>query len=220
MSGLDALDHLVRPAAGAPEGALVLMHGRGTSEQDLFALLDVFDPQRRLVGLTPGGPLRVAPGGRHWYSARRVGFPEPDTFRSGYDRLAGWIDSIHGELGVPIGRTILGGFSQGAVMAYALSLVAGRPAPAGILALSGFIPTVDGYDIVLDGREGFPVAIFHGEHDPVIGVEWGHSARDALEAAGAAVTYREAPVPHTLDPRELPVYTEWVRRTLTPAATG
>jgi phospholipase/carboxylesterase len=217
MSGLDALDHLVRPAAGQPQGALVLLHGRGTSEQDLFPLLDVFDPERRLVGLTPGGPLRVAPGGRHWYSVRRVGFPEPETFRAGFEQLAQWVGALPAELGVPIERTILGGFSQGAVMAYALGLVEGRVAPAGILALSGFIPTVDGYPIDLDEREEFPVAIFHGAQDPIIGVEWGRSARDALQAAGAAVTYREAPVPHTLDPRELPVYTEWVADTLPPA---
>jgi phospholipase/carboxylesterase len=219
LSALDALDHEVRPAAGEPQGALVLLHGRGTSEHDLVPLLDVFDPERRLVGLTPGGPLHVAPGGRHWYSVRRIGFPEPETFRSGFEQLSGWVDAIASELGVPLERTILGGFSQGAVMAYALSLVEGRPAPAGILALSGFSPTVDGYPIDLEGREGLPVAIFHGAHDPVIGVEWGRSAREALEAAGAAVTYREAPVPHTLDPRELPVYTEWVDTTL-PAVAG
>ena len=220
MSELDALNHLIRPAAGEPEGALILMHGRGTSEHDLYPLLDVFDPDRRLVGLTPGGPLRLPPVGRHWYEVRRIGFPEPQSFRSGFERLAGWVDSIPAELGVRLERTILGGFSQGAVMAYALALVERRPAPAGILALSGFIPTVDGYPIDLDNREGLPVAIFHGTHDPVIGVEWGRSARDAFEAARAAVTYREGPVSHTLDPRELPVYTEWVARTLSPTGAG
>ena len=97
-------------------------------------------------------------------------------------------------------RTVLGGFSQGAVMSYALGLGAGRPAPAGVIALSGFMPTVEGFDLDLSGRRDFPVAVGHGTHDPVIGVEWGRDAQERLTAAGAAVTYREYPLPHSVDP--------------------
>jgi phospholipase/carboxylesterase len=64
------------------------------------------------------------------------------------------------------------------------------------------------------------VAIAHGTGDPIIGVEWGRAARDALRSAGADVTYVESPVGHTLDPRELPRLAEWVRSTLAPAATA
>jgi phospholipase/carboxylesterase len=218
VSGLAALEHRTRPAAGEPGGALVLLHGRGTGEEDMFPLMDVLDPQRRLVGLAPGGPVSQPPGGKHWYAVRRVGYPDPRTFATTFAALASWIDSIPEELGVPTARTILGGFSQGAVMSYALGLAAARPAPAGILALSGFIPTVEGLELDLERREGLRVAIAHGTHDPVIGVEWSRAARDALRSAGADLTYVESPVGHTLDPRELPTLAEWVRRTLTPAA--
>ena len=218
--GLDLLDHEVRPAAGEPEGALVLMHGRGTSERDLFPLLDVFDPQRRLVGLAPGGPLMLPPGGRHWYALGALGHPPRDSFMPTFERLAKWIDAVADAFGVPIERTILGGFSQGAVMAYALSFAPGRPAPAGTLALSGFVPDVDGFELDLDGREGFPVAIAHGELDQIIPVQFGRAARDRLTEAGADVTYRESPVPHTLDPRELPTFTEWVRSTIVRSSPG
>jgi phospholipase/carboxylesterase len=210
----EPLAHHVRPAAGEPEGALVLMHGRATSEQDLAPLLDVFDPDRRLVGIAPRGPLSLPPGGAHWYAVQQIGYPDPDTFHATFERLSGWLDSTLAEHGVPLDRTILGGFSQGTVMAYALGLGRGRPAPAGILALSGFMPTVEGFELDLDNREGFPVAIGHGTLDQVIGVEWGRDARDRLTAAGADVLYREYPMPHTLDPRELPTFTEWVRKTL------
>ena len=67
----------------------------------------------------------------------------------------------------------MAGFSQGAVMSYALGLGAGRPRPAGIIALSGFVPTVPGFELDLAGRAGMPVAIGHGTLDQVIGVEWG-----------------------------------------------
>ena len=75
-------------------------------------------------------------------------------------------------------------------MAYALGLGAGRPTPAGIVAMSGFIPTVEGWSADLD-RPGLPVWITHGRRDPVISVEFAQAARDALTAAGADVTYRE-----------------------------
>ena len=97
-------------------------------------------------------------------------------------------------------RTVIGGFSQGAVMSYALGLGRGRPAPAGIVALSGFMPTVDDFELDLSGREGFPVAVGHGVYDPVIGVEWGRDANERLTAEGAAVTFREYPLPHSVDP--------------------
>jgi phospholipase/carboxylesterase len=195
--------HERRAPAGEAEGALVLLHGRGTSEHDLFPLIDMLDPERRLVGLTPRGPLALPPGGAHWYAVARIGFPDHDTFHSTYSLAADWLDTTLESEGVPIGRTIIGGFSQGAVMSYALGLGDGRPAPAGILALSGFMPTVEGFELVLEGREGFPVAVGHGTHDPVIGVEWGHDARQRLEAAGADLTYREYPLPHAVDPRFL-----------------
>jgi phospholipase/carboxylesterase len=208
---VEDLDHRVRPAAGEPEGALVLLHGRATDENDLFPLLDVFDPDRRLVGITPGGPLALPPGGRHWYAVRALGYPPPETFIPTYERLSQWLDAVPEAYGAPIDRTVLGGFSQGAVMSYALGLGRGRPAPAGILALSGFMPTVEGFELDLENREGFPVAIGHGTNDPVIGVEWGRDARDRLTAAGADVLYRESPMGHSLDPRELPTFTQWVR---------
>jgi phospholipase/carboxylesterase len=201
------MQSLYRQAAGDAEGALVLFHGRGADEHDLFPLLDMLDPERRLLGATARGPLSLPPGGAHWYAVRRVGYPDPETFHSIYPQLAAWLDGMLDEHGIPHERTVLGGFSQGSVMAYALGLGARRPRPAGILALSGFIPEVEGFELDLSAAAGLPVAIGHGTDDPVISVEFGRDARDRLVDAGADVTYRESPMPHTIDPaflRELP----------------
>jgi len=204
------------PAAGEPEGALVLLHGRGADELDLAPLLDVLDPDRRLLGVTPRGPLALPPGGAHWYAVHRIGYPDPGTFFPTLERAGAWLDALARDSGIPPERTMLGGFSQGAVMTYALGLGRGRARPAALVALSGFVPTVEGFRLDLEGDLP-PVAIGHGSLDPVIGVEWGRRAKEVLEAAGAAVTYRESPMPHAIDPRFARELAPWVAEALAAA---
>jgi phospholipase/carboxylesterase len=207
---IDLIEHQLRPVRGEPRGALVLLHGRGTNEFDLLPLLDELDPDRRLLGITLRAPLELSPGGFHWYLSRAVGYPDRDTFRETYGLLARWLGSLPQAIGVPWRRTVLGGFSMGAVMSYALGLSTGRPEPGGILALSGFLPTVEGFELDLHGREGLDVAIGHGSLDPVIPVEFGRDARRRLEAAGARVLYRESPIFHGIDPTFIPVLQAWL----------
>src|SRR3954468_12010505 len=214
MPGIDDLVHELRPASGSPEGALVLLHGRATSERDLLPLLDELDPERRLVGVTPRGPLSLPPGGAHWYKVRSVGFPGPETFLPTYERLSNWFDALPGALDVPPQRTGVGGFSQGAVMAYALGLGAERPRPAALVALSGFMPTVEGFALDLEGLDGYPVALGHGTFDPIIDARFGREARERLEEAGADVLWRESPVAHTVDPGFLPDLAGFVQNAL------
>jgi phospholipase/carboxylesterase len=194
---------VLREPAIAPAGALVLTHGRGADADDLEPLLDLLDPDRRLLGILPRGPLFLPPGGRHWYIVRQVGFPDPGTFLPAFEELAGHLDAILAEREITWEQTAVGGFSQGAVMSYALALGAGRPRPAAVLAFSGFIPSVEGFDLALADRAGLPVSISHGSLDPVIGVNFGRDARDRLTAAGLAVRYREEPVGHTISPGAL-----------------
>jgi phospholipase/carboxylesterase len=176
------------------------MHGRGADENDLAPLLTALDPDRNLLGLLPRAPLALPPGGRHWYGLRQVGSPDRETFLQTFALLSGWLDGVLEENGIAAERVVLGGFSQGAVMAYSLGLTAARPRPAAILAFSGFIPRVEGFELDLEGRAGLPVSISHGSLDPIISLEWGRDARERLEDAGLAVRYREDPVPHTISP--------------------
>jgi phospholipase/carboxylesterase len=139
-----------------------------------------------------------------------LGFPPPDSFLPTYEAASGFLDDLAAETGIPPERTVIGGFSQGSMMSYALGLGAGRPRPAGILALSGFFPQVEGLDIDLE-RPLPPIAIGHGVYDPIIGVEWGRQARNLLEQAGADVLYREYPLPHAVDPTFLAELRPWLR---------
>jgi phospholipase/carboxylesterase len=199
------LDHLLREPKGEPAGALILNHGRGADEHDLYGLLDELDPERRLLGVTPGAPLRgVPPGGRHWYLVPRVGYPDPATFHDAYGALTAFLDELLEARGVGWDRTLIGGFSMGAVMSYAVGLGPGRPSPAGIIALSGFIPTVEGWEPELEARSGFGVLIRHGCNDPVIDVTFARLARQLLAAAGLQVDYAETDAGHWLPPEVLP----------------
>lgn len=214
MAQLESIHHVTREPAGDAAGALVLLHGRGADEHDLLPLLDMLDPERRLLGVTPRGPLALPPGGAHWYAVRAIGYPDPDTFLLTYAALTAWLDGLLAQRGIAHDRMVLGGFSQGTVMSYATGLGVGRPLPAGLIGLSGFMPTVEGFGLEVERAQGLPVAIGHGTQDPVIGVEWGRDARERLEAAGAAMTYAEAPMGHQIDPGFLGRLGGWVREVL------
>jgi phospholipase/carboxylesterase len=188
-----------RPPAGKPEGLIVLFHGRGADERDLVPLFDMLDPERRFVGVAPRGPLSLPPGGAHWYVVERVGWPNPETFLPTYEAATRWLDGVVTDHQLSYDSVVLGGFSQGAVMSYALGLGAGRPQPGAILAFSGFIPNVEGFELDL-ARPGLRVAIGHGTYDPVIEVGFGRDARRRLTEAGIDVLYRESPLPHAIDP--------------------
>jgi phospholipase/carboxylesterase len=202
-----------RAAAGEPAGMLVLLHGRGADERDLLPVGDYLDPDRRLLVVSPRGPLSLPPGGAHWYVVRALGFPDPPTFLPAFAAASAWLDATVRDSGLGWDRVAVGGFSQGAVMTYALGLAAGRPRPAALIALSGFMPTVPGFELDL-ARPLPPVAIGHGTYDPVIGVDWGRQARAALEGAGAEVVYRESPMPHTIDPSFLEGLRPWLAEAL------
>jgi phospholipase/carboxylesterase len=209
------LTYLQREAAERAEGLLVLHHGRGTDERDLLGLADALDPRRRLHVVTPRAPLRL-PGssGYHWYLVPRVGYPDHDTFHGARAALADLHDGLWEETGIEPARTVLGGFSMGSVMSYAMALGGDRPPVAGILAFSGFVPTVEGWQPSFDDRHDTRAFIAHGRADPIMDVVFGRAARDLLGAEGLEVEYRESGVAHQIDPGHLPAAVDWVEMAL------
>ena len=212
MSGLTFQE---RPAAGAAEGLLVLHHGRGADEHDLLSLGDTLDPERRLHVVAPRAPLEL-PGwpGFHWYVVPQVGRPDPESWRAAFAALAAFHDELWERTGIGPERTVLGGFSMGTVMSYSLGLDAARPAPAGILAFSGFVPVVEGWAPSLADRPGLRSFITHGRRDPIMEVGFGRRASEQLEAGGLAVEYHESDAAHHIDPAHLPAAVDWVASTL------
>jgi phospholipase/carboxylesterase len=212
---MSALTYLERPAAGAPEGLVVLHHGRGADERDLLGLADVLDPAQRLHVVTPRAPLTIAGWpGHHWYVVPRVGYPDPETFFSARARLTDLHDELWETTGLGPERTIFGGFSMGSVMSYALGLGPDRPAPAGILAFSGFIPTVDGWMPSLPDRTDTRVFIAHGRYDQVMDVGFARKAKELIEVAGLPLEYHESDAAHHIDPAHIPAAVDWLAETI------
>lgn len=210
---MSPLVYAERPATGDPEGLLVLHHGRGTNEHDLLGLADVLDPAGRLHVVTPRAPMVIG-SGYHWYVVPRVGYPDPDTFKAAFEQLAAFHDELWQSTGIPASRTVLGGFSMGAVMSYSLGLPAERPMPAGILAFSGFIPTVTGWQPDPASRLALPIFIAHGRQDPIISVDFARQAHSLLEGAGLPVEYHESDAAHHIDPAQIPAALDWLGRAL------
>ena len=204
-----------RLADGDPAGLIVLHHGRGADEHDLLGLADVLDPGRRLHVVSPRAPLTL-PGwpGNHWYIVPRVGYPDRETFQAAFESLAELHDELWQRTGLTAKQTVLGGFSMGSVMSYSLGLAAERPAPAGILALSGFVPVVESWQPELESRQGVRAFIAHGRSDPVIAVDFARRARDLLERGGLDVDYHETDAAHHIDPAVVPPAVDWLGATL------
>jgi phospholipase/carboxylesterase len=201
-----------RPSAGDAAGLLVLHHGRGADENDLIGLADALDPERRLHVASPRAPLTLEGWpGHHWYVVPRVGYPDPETFWAAYNALADLHDELWESTGIGPERTVLGGFSMGTVMSYSLGLSGDRPRPAGILAFSGFIPVVEGWEPDLAGRAGMPVLIAHGSRDPVMEIGFARRAREQLEDGGLDVEYHESEAAHHIDPAHVPDARWWLQ---------
>lgn len=208
---MESLHYLERAPVGEPGGLLVLHHGRGTDERDLLGLADALDPEGRLHVVSPRAPLSL-PGspGFHWYLVPRVGYPDRDSFHAARRALAELHDRLWEQTGVEPERTVFGGFSMGSVMSYAMALDAERPAVAGILAFSGFVPVVEDWGPAFGDRQGTRAFIAHGRRDPIMEIDFAHRARDLLTQEGLEVEYHESDVGHLIDPVHLRDAREWL----------
>lgn len=189
----------------------MLHHGRGTEERDLLGLADVLDPEGRLHVVTPRAPLVLEGSpGYHWYLVPRVGYPDHDTFHAARAALADLHDDLWKKTGIEPSKTVLGGFSMGTVMSYAMALSADRPPVAGILAFSGFVPKVDDWQPRFDDRQQTRAFVAHGRLDPIMEVGLGRGAREILEAGGLEVEYHESDLGHQIDPAHLAAARSWL----------
>jgi phospholipase/carboxylesterase len=198
----------VRRAKGAAlsHPGLLLLHGRGADEHDLFSFADALD--ERLVVVSPRAPLPLM-GGYMWYEIGPAGRSQADGLNESLAALAALLDEMVEQYAVDPRRLFILGFSQGAAMAGSLLLTTPERV-AGAALLSGYIPIDAGLDLHPEALGGKPVFVAHGTQDTVIPVQVGRMTRDFMQANGAALTYREYPTGHGIGARELEDVLAWL----------
>ena len=209
-----SLTHLVREpgrdGAAAPP-LVLLLHGIGSNEEDLFGLAPYLD--ERFLVVSARAPLALGYGGYGWFNLeitpRGMAADLAQAKRS-LDLLPGFVDELVDAYGADPGRVYLMGFSQGAMMSLALALT--RPEKvAGVVAMSGRLPRqVIESEPDREALKGKPFIVTHGLYDPVLPVENGRAARDYLGALGVALTYREYPMAHEVSAESLRDVAAWL----------
>ena len=180
---------------GPADRLMLLIHGRGADEDDLQPLLPHLDPPGRFLVVLPRAP-RPSPPGYQWYDT--IGIPHGGPgFLESVDALDDLLDEASAEHGLARDEAVVAGFSQGAALTLALGLRrSDRPRPAGLLAMSGFLPDTEGLRYDFTSGSVPPVLLQHGTYDPLIDVHFSRAAAEALAAYGVPVVFREYPMEH------------------------
>ncbi|MBM4160238.1 MAG: alpha/beta fold hydrolase [Ignavibacteria bacterium] len=213
-----SLLHKVLPAGGGEKGgspALLLLHGRGTNEDDLLGLAQYLDP--RFFIISARAPFRFPYGGFTWYQIVEVGTPVGSEFDESYQRLTQLIDDIRQNYPIDPQRIFILGFSMGSVMSFALSLTHPE-AVRGVVAHSGYIPENTSLRFQWDKLAGLSLFVAHGVHDLVIPISHARRAQELLSATKAHLTYKEYPIPHTMSEESLSDLSTWLQNRLDVAA--
>jgi phospholipase/carboxylesterase len=193
------------PAANAEaQPLLILLHGRGTDENDLTGLLPFLDARFDAYSLR--APYEFAYGGYTWFTL--------DDIEGSYDKeeldrgLASVIDFVK-QAGKGR-RVFLFGFSMGAMMAFAASLTAPELF-SGVVAHSGLVPEQAGHlAIKWNELSGCAFFIAHGVYDPVVPIRFGRRAKELFERSNAQAAYKEYPMGHEISPESLADAGAWL----------
>ena len=172
-----------------PQHLLVLLHGWGADANDLSPLASILNlPTYQSIFPNAPFPHPQFSWGRAWYDLERQDYRGLAECRQ---VLHAWLLSLEAETGIPLERTILGGFSQGAAMA----LDVGLSLPvAGLCSLSGYLH----FQPQPLPSSPPPIFMVHGQQDMVVPIQAAHQARNELKAIAAQVEYHELAMGHEI----------------------
>lgn len=209
MTTIHTIERRSRAASEGPPPLLLMLHGYGSNEHDLFELGDYLDPRLHIVSAR--GVLNLGMGFA-WYHLGGVPgslVPDPATRARARQLLARFVADLPGRIGSDPQRTYLFGFSQGAIMS--LALAAQSPEQiAGVIAVSGYLDP-ESLDAPLpDGIAELPILQIHGTEDAVIPVAAARRTREALAPLARRHTYQEYPIGHTISMEGLQLIQGWL----------
>jgi phospholipase/carboxylesterase len=223
---VEASGLIYRMRRGAVRSPLVVMlHGLGGDENVMWIFSRSL-PDRFTV-ISPRAPIKIEPGtpyadaqraegGYSWLRPAPPLDPDRSTFAYSLERLKKFIEAAIGVYEVDRHNVIVMGFSQGAAMSYALSLIEPELI-AGVIALAGFMPELERPEWnamqpkgARTPRHGY--LIIHGTDDQIVPILYAHQARDFLRSHGASVEYHAYPIGHKVSPQGLKDITHWLNR--------
>ena len=187
----------------------LLLHGRGSNEQDIINLAQHLPAEFSYFAIRGG--VTVGPNAYAWFENRGIGRPTPESLRHELDWFRGWLDPLVG-----FDRPIIPiGFSGGAAFAGGLILDAPERF-AGAAVLYGTLPFDAGVPTTPGRLTGVPIFHAVGELDNVIPAELLSATHDYLSGpSDATLTYHSTHVGHMIDPVIIPEITEWMRTVAT-----
>ncbi len=189
---------------------LILLHGRGTDENDLLGLASYLDERLHIVSARAPFQFQWGPG-YAWYDIEEVGKPDVEKFPRSRDLIVNLIDSLRQKKAGIGKRTFLLGFSMGAVMAYAVAL--SHPEKVnGVIVHSGYIAEGDNTGYRWEEAKSVEFFIAHGKADPVIPVQFGQRADELMKQHAMNYTYKEYPFAHQISEESLHAFSGWLKQ--------
>lgn len=178
------------------------MHGWGANAQDLASLSPLLNlPDYQFLFPNAPFPHPYASTGKMWYNLAQE--YQGQGLAESRQLLIEWLHSLESSVGLPLSRTVLSGFSQGAAM----TLDVGLTLPlAGLIGLSGYLHPLTKQV----NPTSPPVLLVHGRQDSVVPLKAAVSAQQSLISLGVAVQYHEFDMAHEIRPEVLPVIRNFV----------
>ena len=202
--------HLPKIPTVSKPPALIMLHGRGADENDLFGLSQYLD--ERLFIISVRAPFSFQFGGGYtWYDIIDIGTPEAKMFDESYKKLVQFLEDVKKGYPIDPAKIILFGFSMGAMMSFALTL-AQPDSIYGVVANSGLLPEDTDLKFEWNKIKGKPFFMAHGKHDSIIPISLAHRAKELLTKAGADLTYREYEMDHQIDEESLNDIMSWLSK--------
>ena len=222
MPSPDLLEALEIESAPSPTGAAIWLHGLGADGYDFVDIVPMLGlkaiPTRFVFPHAPMRPVTINGGAvmRAWYDVRGdAGVRREDEagVRESQQQIEALI-AREKTRGVPAGRIVLAGFSQGGAMALQTSLRHPERL-AGIMALSCFLPLTDKVAAeAAPANRDVPIFMAHGTNDPLIPLARARHAYDLLTSLGYRIEWHEYPIPHSVSPAEICDISAWLQRIL------
>ncbi len=209
-----SLEYVIRPPKTPAENPplLILLHGYGSNEQDLFSFASELPDELFIVSAR--APMTLGPGSYSWYTINfdmnNGKFSDTDEAKISVEKISHFIDEITTNYDVDKNNIFLLGFSQGTILSYAVAL--NNPTKVQhVIALSGYInQDLISENLTFNDFSNLDFFISHGSVDQVIPVEWAQNAAPFLNELGIKNSYKEYMVGHGVAPQNFHDFKKWI----------